>query len=309
MNQVCKFCKKEFNFEKNQQFITHVSSCKFNTNKEERYKKMSKTIQEKKKNYEFECKKCKKKYTLSLTENAFKKEKFSKFCNISCANSRIISKETKDKIKNGVNYFYIKNNKNREIEEKECLQCGNKFQTNKKSKFCSNKCNCLYNLTIIKLNGVSNETKNKISNTRKDLFKDYKLKVTGGTTKWYTVITSNGEIRVQGTYEVITCKILDCLKIKNEIKNWEYTNDRVEYINSQNIKCTYLLDFKIIENDNNFHYIETKGYKKENDELKWQSVRNKGLKLNIWYKKDIEYMANKYNFNIKSIKFNTNSIL
>lgn len=40
-------------------------------------------------------------------------------------------------------------------------------------------------------------------------------------------------------------------------------------------------------NDHTFYYLETKGWKRENDERKWESVRNKGYKLDVWFKQDI----------------------
>ena len=47
------------------------------------------------------------------------------------------------------------------------------------------------------------------------------------------------------------------------IKDWEYTNDRVPYIGVDRKQHTYLLDFKVFNNDNTFYYIETKGYEQE----------------------------------------------
>lgn len=107
--------------------------------------------------------------------------------------------------------------------------------------------------------------------------------VAGGTTKWYDY---NG-IKIQGTYELRTCKILDVWKQYNIIKDWQYTKDKVQYIGEDNKQHTYLLDFKVITNENFNYYIEVKGYETPNDILKWKAVREAGHKLEVWFDKDI----------------------
>jgi hypothetical protein len=49
----------------------------------------------------------------------------------------------------------------------------------------------------------------------------------------------------------------------------------------------YLLDFKVLDKDGSFYYIETKGFKRENDELKWTQTRRIGHKLLVWFNEDI----------------------
>ena len=49
----------------------------------------------------------------------------------------------------------------------------------------------------------------------------------------------------------------------------------------------YLLDFKVFENNGDFYYIETKGYKHLNDDLKWEATRREGNRLKIWFEKEI----------------------
>lgn len=94
--------------------------------------------------------------------------------------------------------------------------------------------------------------------------------------------------KVQGSYELRVCKILDNWKKTGKIKDWEYTKDRVEYIGEDDKKHSYLLDFKVFENSGDFYYIETKGRSTFNDILKWKSVKGKGYKLEVWFNKDIE---------------------
>ena len=111
------------------------------------------------------------------------------------------------------------------------------------------------------------------------MFKDGKIKVTGGTTKWYQY----KDIKVQGTFELRTCKILDSWKEKGKILKWEYTNDRFEYIGIDGNKHTYLLDFKIFESNNEFYYVEVKGFKIDNDDFKWKAVKDAGYKIEVWF--------------------------
>lgn len=154
----------------------------------------------------------------------------------------------------------------------------------KNQKFCSVSCTVSNN----NMNRViSKEYKDTLSKSAIIAYKNGK-DVYGGRTKWFNVETSNGEIRVQGTYEVRACRILDYWKSSNKIKDWEYSNDRYNYISEDNKEHTYLVDFKIINNDSSFYYIETKGYIRENDKLKWEAVRNLGYNLIVWFNKDLE---------------------
>lgn len=176
----------------------------------------------------------------------------------------------------------------REIRKCKWYRCNNTFDvriTNKKTKiFCSHSCaNSYANTTRI----WSVKQRKEHSNRIKQTYKDGKL-VYGGTTKWISVLTSNGLIKVQGTYEERMCKILDGWKANSKIKDWEYTNDRVQYVGMDNKIHWYLIDFKIFKNDNTFYYLETKGRKTENDEFKWDAVKKLGYNLKILYEKDIK---------------------
>lgn len=129
----------------------------------------------------------------------------------------------------------------------------------------------------------------KLSDSLFEQYKTGKRKNSGGgRTSWYTLDTSNGKVKVQGSYEKRTVFILEEFKRKNQIHNWEYTNDRFEYFDYKGIKRNYLLDFKIWANKNIFYYLEVKGYQNLNDEFKWAAVRNKGYELYVWFKEDIE---------------------
>jgi len=129
----------------------------------------------------------------------------------------------------------------------------------------------------------------RISRKRKELFAKGLLKVTGGTTKWMTYKDN----RIQGTYEYRACVILDKLKDLKLIKDWEYTNRRVPYIGVDGKRHTYLLDFSATTNGGATIYIETKGFKRPNDDLKWKAVKDIGARLIIWFNGDLKRIEKK----------------
>lgn len=168
-----------------------------------------------------------------------------------------------------------------------CEFCGKIFETkNKKQKCCSVSCGAkLSNGWEKARHDISSEKWSIINKRSYDKGNNY---VAGGTTKWYEIETSIGKLKVQGTYELRTCKILDSWKENGKIKNWEYTNDRISYIGTDNKKHSYLLDFKIFRNDNSWYYLEVKGYEKPNDKLKWKAVREQNFDLEIWFLDNIQ---------------------
>jgi len=170
----------------------------------------------------------------------------------------------------------------------ECQNCKIEFSiswSKRRQKYCSRSC------SIKKRNKnrvLSEETKNKISKSVTDSYTRGK-NVYGGKTKWY----SYKDIKVQGTFELRTCFILDKMLELGIIKDWEYTKDRIKYKDSKGKNRNYLLDFKILENAGCYYYLEVKGYTTDDDFLKWEKVREEGYKLIIWFKKDIEEAENR----------------
>lgn len=113
-------------------------------------------------------------------------------------------------------------------------------------------------------------------------------KQAGGYVKWIEYVPDGKEpIKVQGSYEIRACKILDNWKKQNLIEDWEYTLDRFKYIHD-NKEHVYLIDFKVFINKYEFYYIEVKGRKKDIDEVKWQTVRDLGYRLDVWFDKDLK---------------------
>lgn len=228
------------------------------------------------------CKRCGKQFF----EN-YSKYGSGKYCSSLCSHARKLDSVSKNKISNSLHRYnkaaghsvYI-------IEEnKICKNCNKPFILKiknsavkfRKGLYCCRKCASIANGKIIR--PMSQEQKIKLSITRKQMFKDGKLKVTGGTTRWIQY----NKIKVQGTYELRTCFILDKMKQLNIIKNWSYAKDRIDYFDINNEKHTYIIDFKILNNDNSFYYIQVKGRIRENDEIKWKTVKQNGYKIEIWF--------------------------
>jgi hypothetical protein len=221
--------------------------------------------------FEVNCNKCGKLHSIK-EYNVEKPSKEKYFCSRGCANSRIMTNETREKIRK-------KLTKDKKIVK--CEKCDINFETvNTKRKYCS--------VTCKNSIGWDNHKKVDWSFVNKKSYKEGRNYVAGGTTKWFEVECSKGLIKVQGSYEVRTCKILDKWTKEGIIKDWEYSKDRFNYIGIDNKEHTYITDFKVYNNDDTFYYLEIKGYIKENDELKWESVRNHGYNIEVWFLKDIE---------------------
>lgn len=205
------------------------------------------------------------------------------YCSLKCRNTRIFSEDsnlkkrnaTKQKWVDGV-YDFMKTGKtpNKNVI---CKHCQNIFSCDpyKNQHYCSMSCS-----------KQSVEHREKMSKIVKEQYKKGK-NIYGGRTKWVEVNTSKGIFKVQGSYERITCEILDKWLLEKKINDWEYTKDRFQYVNINGKLSTYLLDFKIFDN-HGFYYLETKGRVVENDYLKWKSVRNYGHRLVVWYENDIK---------------------
>lgn len=231
-----------------------------------------------------QCKHCKQNIIWPRRANIYCSRKCSTIFNNKKRGPRSLDTKKKISIANSKPIFssqQIKANANKIKARlgRNCINvnCKNTFDVLPSStkKYCSLK--CVYSDNKFRLD-KSFLTKNTYINGKK---------VYGGTTKWYTVNTSNGVIRVQGTYEVAVCKILDNWKSSNKIYNWEYTTDRFEYIGLDNKKHLYLIDFKIYTSQLEFYYLEVKGFVKDIDKIKWNAVKNAGYNLVVWFKDDI----------------------
>jgi len=189
-----------------------------------------------------------------------------RFCNAKCARGfsthakrDIINKQVSEKLTHPLTEYI-------------CPKCEIEFSSDRKDrKYCSMLCR---NTNEEGIAARTKGIKQSFINGRE---------VTGGFTQWYPY----KGFKVQGTYELRACKIFDEWKEKGWISNWEYTNDRVQYIGEDGEQHSYLIDFKIWHTEDEFYYLETKGFITNKDLLKWQAVRDNGFILIHWLKEDI----------------------
>lgn len=160
----CKYCGKEYKLkgihnhervcESNPEFTEEKKDFlrvnAINTNKiihERGYK----NLYTKKQIYTLICKKCGKQYILNISKSDFEKGKYKKFCSRSCANSRVKSEETKNKVRLSL----IK-------KPDKCKICNKEF--NKKISHhiycCCDECNNVYKQIYPR---VTEDVRNKLS--------------------------------------------------------------------------------------------------------------------------------------------------
>lgn len=159
------------------------------------------------------------------------------------------------------------NGKDRKI----CEVCGATFHTYWPTKTCSDKCQSI-----------------RQSEKMKRDYAEGKLKPYGGNGCRRTITTQSGKVlNVMSSYEAEACVIFDSWLKAKRIKYWEYTADRFTYLDEIGEERTYFPDFKIVENDDSYYYLETKGFEKIRDRYKWDAVEQQGHKLVVWFKEDI----------------------
>ncbi len=128
VKRFCKYCKRELEFEKSQQFGAHVRNCLFNPNREEFNEKAAlaskKYFDSGKKKYIFKCKgyDCNNKFELFLTKYQYEKNKYRKYCSSFCAH-------------------------NRGRERKKCIICEKIIRRNS-NKFCSHECQWIFRYDV-----------------------------------------------------------------------------------------------------------------------------------------------------------------
>ncbi|KKL52603.1 hypothetical protein LCGC14_2283800 [marine sediment metagenome] len=156
IKKFCQYCKKELEFEKPQQFGAHVRNCAFYPYKKRANKKGAQKrilLYHPKNKYIFTCN-CGNSYELFLTASQYKYKKYKKYCSSFCAHSFI-----KRKIR------------------KPCTMC-DKVIKRHADKFCSNKCQGVYNykqyIEKWKKGELSGNRGDKISaHIRKYIFEKY----------------------------------------------------------------------------------------------------------------------------------------
>jgi hypothetical protein len=135
MIKECKYCNKNIEDLPGYKKGAHIRNCKVI-----KLKLIKKNHQEKK-DYNFNCKKCNKEYTLNLTEKEFNKNGFRKNCSRNCANSscRKLSDE-------------IMKERQSKLKDVKCLNCLTLFTMKHEYQItCCYKCTIQYKIRTGKL--------------------------------------------------------------------------------------------------------------------------------------------------------------
>lgn len=174
MIRTCPFCEKEIEVKNNKVFANHVRWCDRNPERDrlkgDRYRNKIQALKDARIVFEFgdikefivTCAKCGKQFSVFEREKKFPtKEKY--FCSRGCANARKHTLVERIKISNGVKNS-IKSGKTRkyfqlrQLEERICLWCGQKFSawTSSKQRFCSCKCGARHREQVKYTSGLCN---------------------------------------------------------------------------------------------------------------------------------------------------------
>ena len=289
---ICYFCNKEFTTQ--QGLARHIKNCPNNI-----FKDLSNDIKE----YSFTCKKCGKTFIKMMSEYSYEflkfRNKLPKCCSKSCANSRIITNETKDKIRKGIKSFneeyphfnilksrkiikslddykklsdedikrYIENN----IKIYKCKYCGKVFIYKKDENFSKYYC--------------STECKHKYLSEHTG---GYRNGAGRGKSGWY-----------KGFYCDSTWELAFLIYHLDNNLYIERCKEKRKYI-FNNKEHIYIPDF--ITNDG---IIEIKGYKTE----QWLEKEKQNPDIKVIYKDDIKfyikYVIQKYGTNFKELYDNS----
>ena len=150
--------------------------------------------------FEFFCAKCSNRYVVVTTQSMIDRGKYRKHCSLKCANGHIHSESWKANVSERLKGRSYPERQN-PLFELTC-RCGKKFSSkNHKSLYCSRSCTSIYGRDFSHIN--------------KQAYVNGKIQA-GGTTKWFTY----NDIRVQGTYELRACHILDRMKERQDITGW-----------------------------------------------------------------------------------------
>lgn len=293
MKKRCDYCKQLVECKNGKAFGAHKSNCRCNPKREEKIRKIKEANQRNypKQVYELVCKKCGKEYTVELTENLYKKGKYRKHCSRPCATSHIQTPEQNEaRRKKALKQKRVA--KKYKVVCRKCEFCKTSFEIkeNLKKKCCSRSCSSKY---------MMQEVKRKRNLTWSEIHLESFRKGRKPTGRFYVEWFTFKDIKVQGTYELRVCYILDIWKEIGKIKDWKYTWDRFDYKSIDGKEHSYFPDFKVF-GELSAYYIEVKGQIREIDLLKWEAVRKSGYKLEIWRIDIIKKHENDYGIKICS---------
>lgn len=105
----------------------------------------------------------------------------------------------------------------------------------------------------------------------------------GGFCKWFEV----EGVKVQGTWEFRTAKILSNWKQSGRINSWERCSHRITYTFNGK-QHTYSPDFLVTRSDGSSFILEVKGRQSIVDDIKWNAARA-SFDFVVWRLKDIQH--------------------
>lgn len=101
------------------------------------------------------------------------------------------------------------------------------------------------------------------------------------------------DYKFASTYELRAAYILDKKIELGKIKSWDYPKYKfIKYVSENGKNRKYIIDFVIIDNNNNEFILEVKGRQTNNDLCKWQSAKLQGYNLIVWKYNDIKKYEN-----------------
>lgn len=111
----------------------------------------------------------------------------------------------------------------------------------------------------------------------------------GGYCKWFEV----EGVKVQGTWEMRTAKVLSAWKHAGKIKGWSRCPHRIAYT-VDGRQHTYTPDFLVERTDGTEYILEVKGRQSLVDDVKWKAA-SASFELVVWRLKDIEHNEREMN--------------
>lgn len=273
----CKYCKAEFGDDEYRKLGGHQTSCISNPSRRITLEKIKqkKILASPRSEYTIICNKCGSNFNVVITETEYSKGRYKKNCSLKCSNSRNLSNQTREKIKNTIinNFLYT---------EKLCKNCGSKISKTNKTGYCSRNKECR------KL--ISSITSEKISKSTKGKTGGYRDKGGRGKQGWFNGIYCNS------SWELAF--LIWCRDEKIQVKR---NKIGFSYFYKGKIKKFYP-DFIIDGN-----YIEIKGYMGDQNTEKLSQFKGK---LEVIGREEIgkylKYTIEKYGKNFTNMYENTN---